>query len=101
MWQQLIVFLIVGAAALHFCTKYLPLAWRQQIVHFLARRGFDQAKMAKLFKTGPSCGSGCGSCGSCDSAGPAKPAASDSASSSSSSSSSNSSKRVIMLHVQR
>ncbi|WGG50848.1 DUF6587 family protein [Rugamonas sp. DEMB1] len=99
MWQQLIVFLIVGGAALHFCTKYLPLAWRQQIVHFLARRGFDQAKMAKLFKTGPSCGSGCGSCGSCDT--PAKPAASDSASASSSSSSSNSSKRVIMLRVQR
>ncbi|MBJ7311590.1 DUF6587 family protein [Rugamonas sp. CCM 8940] len=97
MWQQLIVFLIVGGAALHFCTKYLPLAWRQQIVYFLARRGFDQAKMAKLFKTGPSCGSGCGSCGSCDT--PAKPGAADS--SSSSSSSSNASKRVIMLRVQR
>lgn len=92
--QYLVVAAIVAAAALHASTKYLPAAWRRRIVHALSRRGFNQDKLAKLFKTESSCGSGCGSCGSCgsdsaDSAGspppPDVPA----------------SRRVIRLHQQR
>ena len=92
-WQQVVVGVIVVAALLHFCTKYLPAAWRQQIVYWLTRRGFDQAKMAALFKTKSSCGDGCSSCGSCDT-----PAASDAPASSSSSTGA---KRVITLHARR
>ena len=95
MWQQIIVGLIVAAAVLHFCTKYLPAAWRQQIVYFLTRRGFDQNKMAKLFKTQADCGNGCGSCGSCETSAPAA------SSTPSPPDSSTPHKRVIKLHVQR
>ena len=90
MWQQAIVFLIVAAAALHFCTKYLPAAWRKQIVYWLARRGYDQNKLARLFNTQSSCGDGCSSCGSCETT-PAADAPPSSAPL----------KRVIKLHVQR
>lgn len=95
MWQNLIVAVIVAAALLHFSTKYLPAAWRRQIVYFLARRGVNQDTAAKFFKTTPDCGSGCGSCGSCgtdDKAAPAAGSAGDSA---------QPLKRVITLHVQR
>jgi hypothetical protein len=91
-WQQVIVAVIVAVAVLHFCTKYLPAAWRRQIVHFLVKRGFDEQKTAKLFKTTASCGDGCGSCGSCDTTPAAAP--SDTANSTPH-------KRVIKLHVQR
>lgn len=93
MWQQIIVLLIVAAAVLHFCTKYLPAAMRKQIVDFLARRGFDQNKVAKLFNTKAGCGDGCSTCGSCDD--DKAPAASTSDSSTAPL------KRVIKLHVQR
>ena len=90
MWQQVIVGLIVAAALLHFCTKYLPAAWRRQIVFALTRRGFNQDKLAKLFKTESSCGDGCGSCGSCgDAPAEEKPAGDGPA------------RRVIKLRVQR
>ncbi|MET0321508.1 MAG: DUF6587 family protein [Duganella sp.] len=95
LWQNVIVALIVAAALLHFSTKYLPAAWRRQIVYFLARRGVDQDKAARFFKTTPDCGSGCGACGSCgtgDKAAPAPGAAPDP---------SPPLKRVIPLHVQR
>ena len=91
-WQQVIVGVIVAAAALHFCTKYLPAAWRKQIVYFLTRRGYDQNKVAALFNTKSSCGDGCASCGSCETP-PAAPA--DGADTS------QPLKRVIKLHVQR
>lgn len=91
MWQQVIVGLIVALALLHFVTKYMPAALRKQIVYWLARRGYDQGKLARLFNTQSSCGGdgGCSSCGSCetDSAAP--------------SDSSAPLKRVIKLHVQR
>jgi hypothetical protein len=92
MWQQMIVAVIVVAAVLHFCTRYLPAAWRRQIVYFLARRGFDEKKTAKLFNTESSCGDGdgCGSCGSCETTPAAAPADSSAPL-----------KRVIKLHVQR
>lgn len=90
MVQQVIVALIVAAAVLHFCTKYLPAAWRRQIVYFLTKRGFDQEKTAKLFNTKSSgCGDGCSSCGSCETT-PAE-----------TSSTTTPLKRVIKLHVQR
>lgn len=91
MWQQVIVALIVVAALVHFCTKYLPAALRKQIVYVLSRRGFDQNKLAKLFNTKSSCGDGCASCGSCETT----PAASSDATTS------KPLKRVIMLRVQR
>jgi hypothetical protein len=91
-WQQVIVAVVVAAAALHFCTKYLPSAWRKQIVYFLTRRGYDQNKMAALFNTKSSCGDGCSSCGSCETT-PAAPAGSTD--------SSTPARRVIKLHVQR
>lgn len=91
MWQQVIVALIVVAALVHFCTKYLPAALRKQIVYVLSRRGFDQNKLAKLFNTKSSCGDGCSSCGSCETT----PAALSDATTS------KPLKRVIMLRVQR
>jgi hypothetical protein len=94
MWQQVIVAVIVAAAVLHFCARYLPAAWRRQIVYFLSRRGFDQNRLARLFRTQSSCGDGCSSCGSCDST-PAAPSSSDAPPPSAPL------KRVIKLHVQR
>jgi hypothetical protein len=70
MWQEIIVGIIVALAALHACTKYLPAAWRERIVYFLTRRGLDQERLAKIFKTQASCGDGCASCGSCESDAP-------------------------------
>lgn len=67
MWQEIIVGIIVAAAALHAARKYLPAAWRQQIVYVLSRRGLPQEKLARFFNTESSCSSGCGSCGGCNS----------------------------------
>lgn len=55
MAQQIIVALIVIAAALYVVWRYLPRRWRERL-------GLAQA---------PGCGGddGCGSCGSCGSAG--------------------------------
>ncbi|SFG38933.1 hypothetical protein SAMN05518865_111190 [Duganella sp. CF458] len=76
MWQEIIVGIIVAAAALHAARKYLPAAWRQQIVYALSRRGLSQEKLARFFNTESSCGSGCGSCGGCgDAPAPSAPAA--------------------------
>ena len=94
MWQQMIVALVVVAALAHFCTKYLPAALRRRIVYFLARRGYDQQKAARLFNTSSGCGDGCSSCGSCETA-PAAP------SDAPASSASTPLKRVIKLRVQR
>lgn len=62
--QHLVVALIVAIAALYAAARYLPLAWREQIVFWLSQRGLSQARLAAFFKTEASCGSGCGSCGS-------------------------------------
>ncbi|WP_295991066.1 DUF6587 family protein [Rugamonas sp.] len=99
--QQVIVGIIVAAALLHFCSKYLPAAWRQQIVYFLTRRGYDQTRLAALFKTKSSCGDGCASCGSCETPAPSGAADGAGASTSSPSSSSSKAQRVIPLRVQR
>jgi len=64
--QDLVVALIVAVAAVYAATKYLPRAWRERIVFWLAQRGASQTRMAAFFNTEASCGSGCGSCGSGD-----------------------------------
>ena len=91
MWQELVVGIVVAAAALHAARKYLPAAWRQQIVFALSRRGLPQERLARFFKTESSCGSGCGSCGSCGdaSAPPATPSDGGPA------------RRVIKLHISK
>jgi hypothetical protein len=87
MWQQIIVALIVLAAwrtsAPSTCRRPAPPDGRRA-----GRRGYDEARMAKIFNIKSGCGddTGCSSCGSCDSAPPAK---------------SDALKRVIKLHVQR
>ncbi|SHN23778.1 hypothetical protein SAMN05192549_10657 [Duganella sacchari] len=93
MWQEIIVALIVAAALVHFSTKYLPVSLRRRIVYTLGKRGFDEVKLARFFKTqgGGGCGDdggGCSSCGSCDTT-PTK------------SNTSTPQHRVIKLHVQR
>jgi hypothetical protein len=96
MWQEMIVALIVAAALLHFSTKYLPVAWRRRIVYTLGKRGFNETRLARFFKTqgGGGCGDdgdgGCSSCGSCDTT-PTKTNTTSGAAQ----------QRVIKLHVQR
>lgn len=90
MWQQIVVGIIVALAALHAAARYLPAAWRRQIVFALSRRGLPQQKLARFFNTESSCGSGCGSCGSCDSSAPPTPPQDGGPA-----------RRVITLHVQR
>lgn len=102
MWQQLIVGVIVAACALHAATRYLPVAWRRRIVYALSRRGFDQARLARLFNTEPSCGSGCGNCGaSSSSSTSACGTSSSSGASGAPTDSTTTTRRVIRLHVQR
>jgi hypothetical protein len=91
MLQELIVALIVMAALVQACRKFLPAALRQRMVYALSKKGFDQDKLARLFKVQKDCGSGCGSCGSCDTT----PAPVDT------SSNGGAKRRVIMLNVQR
>jgi hypothetical protein len=62
--QELIVALIVLVAAVYAASKYLPRAWREKIVFVLSAKGLPQARLASMFNTEASCGSGCGSCGS-------------------------------------
>jgi hypothetical protein len=101
MWQQLIVGVIVAACAFHAGTRYLPLAWRRQVVYALTRRGFDQARLAKLFKTESSCGSGCGSCGAGSSSKTTACGTPSSSSGASAPTDTTTTRRVIRLHVQR
>jgi hypothetical protein len=91
MLQELIVALIVFAASVQACRKFLPAALRQRMVYALSKKGFDQDKLAKLFKTEANCGNGCGSCGSCDTT----PAPIDIANDG------GAKRRVIMMNVQR
>lgn len=69
MWQEIIVFCIVAAAALHLCVKYLPARWRRRGSAFLARRGALGVRLAAWLVPGSGCGGGCSSCGSCGSDG--------------------------------
>jgi hypothetical protein len=67
--QYLIVAAIVAFAAFVAAGKYLPLRWRERIVHKLSR-GTGKGWFVKWFGTDASCGSGCGSCGSCETPAP-------------------------------
>jgi hypothetical protein len=67
--QYLVVALIVSVAALYAAGKYLPLRWRERIVHTLSG-GTGKGWYVKWFGTDASCGSGCGSCGSCETPAP-------------------------------
>ena len=87
MIANLIVALIVLAAAVHAATRYLPASWRQQIVYALTRRGAGLARMAKWFNTESSCGGGCASCKSCATPEPTPPAPG--------------APRVIKIHAQK
>jgi hypothetical protein len=95
MWQQIIVALIVVVALVHFSIKYLPLAWRQRMVYTLGQRGFNEARLAKLFKTR---GGGCGDGGGCANCGPSSTASCDTKAADTGAPSH---QRVIKLHVQR
>jgi hypothetical protein len=66
MVQNLIVALIVIAAALYVARKYLPAGVRQKLVYRLAARGASQSRMAKWLNTETGCGSGCDTCKACD-----------------------------------
>lgn len=65
MVQQLAVGVIVLCALLYAARKYLPLTWRQRIVHKLSR-GTGQGRWVAWFGVDASCGSGCDTCGSCE-----------------------------------
>ena len=65
MIQNVIVALIVVAAALYVARKYLPKSWRTQLVYRLSARGASQTKVAKWLNTESSCGSGCDTCKAC------------------------------------
>ena len=82
MVQNIVVALIVLAAALYVARKYMPAGWRQKLVYALAARGASQSKMASWLGTESSCGSGCDTCKAC-----AEPEPAD--------------KRVIKIHVRR
>jgi len=102
MWQEITVGVIVAACAVHAGARYLPLAWRRQIVYALTRRGYNQARLARLFKTESSCGSGCGNCGAASSSSQASACGTSSSSTGASAPTDTSTtRRVIRLHVQR
>jgi len=89
MWQSLIVFCIVAAAALHLCGKYLPRRWRQAGIDLLAKGGAPGARLASWLGRRDGCGGGCSSCGSCGSDDKAAAPAAES-----------DSRRVIKLHAR-
>jgi hypothetical protein len=89
MVQYLVVSLIVFVCALYAAAKYLPLAWRERIVHRLSR-GTGQGWLVKWFGTDASCGSGCDTCGSCETGPEAVLPERDTKG-----------RKVIKLHVQR
>jgi hypothetical protein len=86
MIENLVVAVIVALAFAYACSRYLPASWRERLVFALARRGYDQPRMARWLHTTSSCASGCDTCKSCaDPAPPAEPAQ----------------RRVIKVHTRR
>jgi hypothetical protein len=65
MIQNLVVAVIVMAAALHVARKYMPAGWRTRLVYWLSARGANQSKMAQWLNTESRCGSGCDTCKAC------------------------------------
>jgi hypothetical protein len=65
MVQNVMVALIVVAAALYVARKYLPAGWRAKLVYLLSARGASQAKVARWLNAESHCGSGCDTCKAC------------------------------------
>jgi hypothetical protein len=85
--QTLIVAVAVACAALYAAGKYVPLRWRERIVHKLSG-GTGKGWYVKWFGTDASCGSGCDTCGSCETPAPL-PEVDDKG------------RKIIELHVKR
>lgn len=78
MTQQLIVGLIVAAAAFYAVWRWMPAGWRRSAAHKLAagthRAGLVDQERADQLAASLAKTSGCGSCDSCGSCGPKTPA---------------------------
>ncbi|BEP47782.1 MULTISPECIES: DUF6587 family protein [Variovorax] len=78
MTQQLIVGLIVAAAAFYAVWRWMPAGWRRSAAHKLAagthRAGLVDQQRADQLAASLAKSSGCGSCDSCGSCGPKTPA---------------------------
>lgn len=74
MTQQLIVGLIVAAAAFYAVWRWMPAGWRRSAAHKLAagthRAGLVDQQRAEQLAASLAKTSGCGSCDSCGSCGP-------------------------------
>ena len=74
MTQQLIVGLIVAAAAFYAVWRWMPAGWRRSAAHKLAagthRAGLVDQERADQLAASLAKTSGCGSCDSCGSCGP-------------------------------
>lgn len=74
MTQQLIVGLIVAAAAFYAVWRWMPAGWRRSAAHKLAagthRAGLVDQQRADQLAASLAKTSGCGSCDSCGSCGP-------------------------------
>ncbi|MBT2333804.1 hypothetical protein J7E49_07790 [Variovorax paradoxus] len=74
MTQQLIVGLIVAAAAFYAVWRWMPARWRRSAAHKLAagtqRAGLVDQERAQQLAASLAKTSGCGSCDSCGSCGP-------------------------------
>jgi hypothetical protein len=66
MIQNLIVALIVIAAAVYVARKYLPASLREKIVYRLRGQGTRSSRLAEWIDVSSGCGSGgCNTCKSC------------------------------------
>lgn len=78
MTQQLIVALIVAAAAIYAVWRWMPAGWRRGAAHKLAagthRAGLVDKARADELAASLSRTSGCGACDSCGSCAPKTPA---------------------------
>ncbi|MBJ2158839.1 DUF6587 family protein [Variovorax sp. IB41] len=77
MAQQLIVGLIVAAAALYAVWRWMPAGWRRSAAYKLAagsqRAGLVDQERANQLAASLAKSSGCGSCDTCGSCAPKKP----------------------------
>lgn len=71
LWQNIVVFVIVAAAALYALWRWMPAGWRrgaaQQVAAGSQRAGWVDAQQAQKLAASLGKTSGCGSCDSCGS----------------------------------
>ncbi|XXQ55264.1 DUF6587 family protein [Xenophilus aerolatus] len=76
-WQNIVVFLIVAAAALYAAWRWMPAGWRRGAARHVAagsqRAGLVDAQQAEKLAASLAKTSGCGSCDSCGSCAPKSP----------------------------